>query len=320
MRLISQIFVGMCVLFSSTLSAHGLSCLYGNEIYAGAVGLYRSRTHHAAIFRDLATQNTTFDAHAYDFDISPGYEVRAKKKFGHFFIDGRFVKVKEWTDDIDNFEVGNQVSFRSNEFFGPERINTVSSYGSKFWNWEVNIGTQLKKAPIAFNLGYRQGSIKDLLELSFDLESFNVNIDYSLETRNTLQGPQLGIFLVHAPLFWRLYLEGFLKGWFYSNRAHSSIRYVTSPPSNIDTFASGRKNVQGVGINGMLGLRVYLYKSLFISVSYEALLLNKVAQAADQIAATPSTTFGVGTFRTTTDISNKDILYHGVLGGIGISW
>ena len=318
MRLSAAFFVGICVMFSATLSAYSPTRHPCDEFYAGAVGLYRSRPHHAAVFKDFLTQRTTFDAHDYDFGISPGFDLRAKKQLGRFFIDGRFVKVNEWTDDIDNFEVGTQVSFRTDIRFGNSpRINTVSSYRSKMWNWEANLGTPLKKAPISFTIGYRQGAIGDLLGFSFDFTT--AKIDYSLETRNTLHGPQVGILLGQAPLFWHVYLEGFLKGWFYSNRAHSSIRYVTIPFLGIDTFASGRKNVQGVAINGMLGLRAYLYKSLFISLGYEVLRLNKVAQAADQIAATPNTSGG-GTFRPTTDISNKEILYHGVLGGIGISW
>lgn len=314
-------FLFSCLLASSLLLTEGwgiappFSC--GWEFYAGTAGLFRSRPHHQPLVIDANTLNTVVDANQFDFGISPGYDLRAKKWLGRFFIDGRFLKVKEWHDSFGNVALPAEAFLPTNTpplpFFEVIPGNDFT-YASKLWTGEVNAGTCLP-CFTRFNLfcGYRRASIKEHLTIfsNTNVPAINSTVAVEIKTDNSLWGPQVGAALTCLPLCWGVSLEGFLKWWIYTDSAKGN--FGTFVNNTLDESFSGSTRSKSYGVDGMLGLSTSLFKRFTLHLNYEALFLNRVALASDQL---PGINYRTDSFVP----ERKSILYHGILAGISLKW
>jgi hypothetical protein len=273
------------------------------------VALHRSQPDGLEIVSDANTLDTVLDAHDFDFDYEPGFDLSLiSHGTSGVDLEARFLQV----DDFDS-----QLSFVGPDFVqinnavpifitGLAPLAVGASYDSELFSGELNFRHAGYGGVTPF-VGFRYLEIDETMGLAFD-DGLGTVATYGVSSRNRLYGAQAGI--EGATYLTRQLEIGFsAKGGVFSNNGDQGSRFEVQGLFGPDFLSAGGDSTSLLG-EAQVSLVRYLTSGWALRASYGILTISDLALAPEQV---PSTDFA----NLTASINNDNsIFYHG--GFIGL--
>ncbi|MGI9516589.1 MAG: BBP7 family outer membrane beta-barrel protein [Pirellulaceae bacterium] len=267
----------------------------GKRFYFTAELFMLTRTNRAdpqSVVLDNPTLNELLSTSDLTFQYEPGLRTILGFSLGQCrYAELLYFGLHNWDDTQvvegnDNLRIPGNLALASTDFLDADRIRV--DYSGEVHNIEINY---VASYPLAFVGGFRYIIFNEFFGInSLDLDSGTS--DYLINTTNDLIGGQLGLRYGHCCGCWTFDATGKV-GAYYNNASQNQ---TVNDLDNGFNFRTARGDGSTTAWTVDLGANasILLTQSLALRGGYQAIWINRVALAPDQLDFTDTPTSGTG--------------------------